>query len=64
MKASNEQISLAITLLKMGAKLDEIKKQTGLNPNQVNQIEYKYELNSLSKFYFDTASYGRKIFNR
>lgn len=44
MKASNEQISLAITLLKMGAKLDEIKKQTGLNPNQINQIEYKYEL--------------------
>ena len=44
MKATDQQIELAVSLLKQAATQDEIRKQTDLNASQINQIEYKYGL--------------------
>jgi hypothetical protein len=44
MKATAQQIELAVSLLKQAATLDQITKETGLNASQINQIEQKYEL--------------------
>jgi hypothetical protein len=46
MKATEQQIELAISLLKQASTQDEIRKKTGLNASQINQIEY---MNGLEK---------------
>lgn len=43
MKATAQQIELAVSLLKQAATLDQITKETGLNASQISQIEQKYE---------------------
>ena len=44
MKTTELQIELAISLLKQACTQDEIRKKTGLNASQINQIENKYGL--------------------
>jgi hypothetical protein len=44
MRVTEQQIELAISLLKQALTLDEIEKQTGLNPSQINQIAHKHGL--------------------